>query len=135
MFPLLYIWSDWGILLLRIIFALILIVHGWPKIRNWEETGRNFEGMGFRPGKVWGPVVAVVEFFGGSALILGVLTQFVTLLLFVEFIVATIWKMRNQQKFVGGWEFDLLLVGAAALLVVLGGGAFSLDQLLFIGSW
>ncbi|MBM3257445.1 MAG: DoxX family protein [Candidatus Liptonbacteria bacterium] len=135
MFPLLYIWSDWGILILRVFFGAIIVVHGWPKIRNWEETARNFEAMGFKPGNVLGPIVAILEFFGGIALMAGFYTQLIAALLVVQFIVATIWKIKNGQKLVGGWELDLMLLGAAVLFTVLGGGAFSLDHLLFMGSF
>jgi putative oxidoreductase len=130
MFPLLSIWSDWGILVLRVLFGIVLIVHGWPKIRNWAETARNFEAMGFRPGSVLGPLVAILEFFGGLALVLGFATQLVAALLFVQFAVIILWKLKNKEKFVGGWEFDAVLLGVAILLVFLGGGMFALDQVL-----
>ncbi len=133
MFPLLSIWSDWGILLLRVVFGIVFVVHGWPKIRNWGETARNFEAMGFRPGNVLGPIVAIVEFFGGIALVVGLWTQLAAAALLLQFILITIWKLKNGQKFVGGWEFDLVLLAIAALFVVLGAGAFSFDHTLTFG--
>jgi putative oxidoreductase len=133
MFPLLSIWSDWGILLLRVVFGLVFIVHGWPKIRNWGETARNFEAMGFRPGRVLSPVVAAVEFFGGIALVAGLWTQFAAVLLLGQLLVILVWKFKNGEKFVGGWEFDLVLLAVAALFFVLGGGAFALDHTLTFG--
>lgn len=133
MFPLLSIWSDWGILLLRVVFGIVFVVHGWPKIRNWGETAKNFEAMGFRPGNVLGPIVAIVEFVGGIALVVGVWTQLVAALLLLQFVIITIWKMKNGQKFVGGWEYDLVLLAIAALFLVLGAGAFSFDHTLTFG--
>ncbi|MBI2888910.1 MAG: DoxX family protein [Candidatus Liptonbacteria bacterium] len=133
MFPLLSIWSDWGILLLRVVFGIVFVVHGWPKIRNWGETAKNFEAMGFRPGNVLGPVVAIVEFFGGIALVVGLWTQLVAALLLLQFVIITIWKLKNGQKFVGGWEYDLVLLAIAALFLVLGAGAFSFDHTLTFG--
>ena len=133
MFPLLSIWSDWGILLLRVVFGIVFVVHGWPKIRNWGETARNFEAMGFRPGNVLGPIVAIVEFFGGIALVVGLWTQLAAAALLLQFILITIWKLKNGQKFVGGWEYDLVLLAIAALFLVLGAGAFSFDHTLTFG--
>ncbi len=133
MFPLLSIWSDWGILLLRVVFGIVCVVHGWPKIRNWGETAKNFEAMGFRPGNVLGPLVAIAEFFGGIALVVGLWTQLAAAVLLLQFIVITIWKLKNGQKFVGGWEYDLVLLAIAALFLVLGAGAFSFDHTLTFG--
>ncbi|MBI2623582.1 MAG: DoxX family protein [Candidatus Liptonbacteria bacterium] len=133
MFPLLSIWSDWGILILRVVFGMVCVVHGWPKIRNWAETARNFEAMGFRPGKLLGPLVAIVEFFGGVGLIIGFGTQLIAAALLIQFAVIVLWKLKNREKFAGGWEFDIVLLAIAALFIVLGGGAFALDHTLTFG--
>lgn len=133
MFPLLTLHSDWGILVLRVFFGIVFVVHGWPKIRNWGETARNFEAMGFRPGKVLGPLVAIVEFFGGLLLLGGLYTQFIAAIFVVQFAVILIWKMKEGKNFVGGWEFDFILLGIAILLLVLGGGEFSLEHLFSLG--
>src|SRR3989338_4932112 len=133
MFPLLGLHSDWGILALRVFFGIVFIVHGWPKVRNWEETARNFEAMGFRPGKVLGPLVAIVEFFGGLLLVGGLYTQLVAALLVVQFAVIMIWKVKERKNLVGGWEFDFILLGVAILFLVRGGGAFSLERMFSLG--
>jgi uncharacterized membrane protein YphA (DoxX/SURF4 family) len=40
-------------------------------------------------------------------------------------------SMKRGFSVDGGWELDLVLLTAALALVFLGGGAFSLDRLLF----
>jgi uncharacterized membrane protein YphA (DoxX/SURF4 family) len=40
--------------------------------------------------------------------------------------------MRGFMAGVGGWEFDLLILGVALLLLLLGPGSFSVDALLRI---
>lgn len=132
MFPLLAIWSDWGILFLRVALGLILISHGWPKIKNWKETSKNFDSMGFKPGKFFGPLVAMLEFFGGIGLILGLFTQIFAMAFAIEFIIINIWRMKNKQNFGGGWEFDFLILSAVVLLALIGAGIFALDRI-FVG--
>lgn len=123
------VFSDWGILILRVVLGLILLVHGWPKIKNLKATGEGFQAMGFKPAIFWGVVVAVIEFFGGLALILGLLTQIIALLVAVQFLVAIL-KVKAKRGLVNGYEFDLLILAAALALAALGGGVFSADSFL-----
>lgn len=129
MYPLLLLTSGWGLLFLRVVFGAIMTAHGFPKLKNLKTTGVNFAGMGFRPGAFWGTVVALLEFFGGIALILGIVAVPFAALFVVEFLVIVIWKLAKHGAFVGGWEFDLLLLAAAAMLFFFGAGAWSLDAL------
>lgn len=123
------VFSDWGILILRVVLGLILLVHGWPKIKNLKATGEGFQAMGFKPAIFLGVVVAVIEFFGGLALILGLLTQIIALLVAVQFLVAIL-KVKAKRGLVNGYEFDLLILAAALALAALGGGVFSADSFL-----
>lgn len=127
----LLIFSDWGILILRIVLGVLMLAHGWPKIRNLRGTGQAFEGMGFKPGVFWATVVALVEFVGGLALIAGFFTQIVSLLVAVQFIVIIL-KLKLPQKSFMSFEFDLLILAASVLLLTVGGGALSLDEFLGI---
>ena len=124
----LFIFSDWSVLILRIILGLVLIVHGWPKIKNLSANAQNFVAMGFKPAKFWGTIAAVVEFLGGLLLILGFLTQLVAFFVVIQFVVAIL-KVKIKQNFVGGYELDLLILGAALLLMTVGGGFYGLDDL------
>lgn len=130
MFQILLVFNDFGLLLLRVVLGLIFLVHGWPKIKNLKETHANFEMMGFRPGVFWGTVVAMVEFFGGLLLIAGLFTQLVAVLIAIQMLVATAWKMKRKQGLAGGYEFDLLLAVSALVLATSGSGLISLDNYL-----
>ena len=44
-----------------------------------------------------------------------------------------IWRLLRRQPLVGGYEFDLLILGVAVALLTIGGGAFALDKLSFFG--
>ena len=127
----LLIFSDWGILILRVVLGVVLIVHGWPKVKNLHGTGEAFQGMGFKPGVFWATVAAALEFLGGLMLVLGLFTQIIALLVAIQFLVIIL-KLKLKPGAFAGYEFDLLILGAALLLLTIGGGAVSLDTLIGI---
>lgn len=133
MYSSLLLQSGWGLLCLRVAFGAIMMVHGFPKLKKLKETGAGFSNMGFRPGALWGALIALLESFGGIALILGIMTVSLSELFLAEFFVIVIWKISKRGVFVGGWEFDLLLLASAAVLFFSGAGMISLDHLLLIG--
>lgn len=130
MYPLFFYYGGWSLFFLRLVVGAIVIVHGWPKIKNLKQNAANFEGMGFRPGMLWGTIAALVEFVGGIALIAGIFASIVALSLAFEFIVIVIWKLIKKNPFVGGWEFDLLILAAVCVLLMFGAGSFSLGHAL-----
>ncbi len=119
--------GDWGLLALRLGLAVIMVVHGWKKLKSMKQTAEWFESAGFAPGKFWAPVVACLEFFGGIGIAFGFITWLWALLLCGQFVAIIFWKIGKKQPFVGGWEFDLLILVALAALLALDGGAYSLD--------
>jgi len=129
MYSLFFFSGGWVLLFLRLVLGAIVIAHGWPKMKNLKQNGANFEGMGFRPGALWGTIAALIEFVGGIALIIGLFVSGVALLLSLEFIVIVVWKLAKNNPFVGGIEFDLLILAAACALAVLGAGVFSLGHM------
>jgi len=128
-----FFYGGLGVFALRIALGAIFLAHGWPKIKDLRTTAANFNGMGFRPGALWGTVIALLEFFGGIALVLGAFTQIVTVFFIVEFATILIWKISKRNPFVGGWEFDLLILAAILVLLLNGGGSYSLDRSYFLG--
>lgn len=129
MFPLYFLYDMWPVLILRLALGAIFIVHGWPKLKNLRQTAKNFDAMGFKPGKLSGTIAALLEFFGGIALVVGLLVAYVSALYIIEFAVITIWKIAKKSPFVNGWEFDLIILAGGIALFALGGGAYSLDRL------
>ncbi len=121
------VFSDWALLALRVVLGLILAIHGWPKIKNLKKTADFFEKTGFKPGSLWGTIVAAVEFVGGIFLILGLFTQIISFLAFIEFLVVLVIVKRNAE-FKGEVEFDLLILAGLLILLTMGGGALSIDQ-------
>jgi len=128
MIQIFFVFSDWALLLLRVALGAILITHGWPKISNIKKTSKSFKDMGFVPSSFWASVTALVEFVGGILIILGLGTQLVSLLVFIEFLVILI-TVKKDAVFKGEVEFDLLILASAFMLTTIGGGNYSLDQI------
>ena len=77
------------------------------------------------------PFGGVVEFFGGLALILGILTPIVAVLSALWMLSTTWFSMSKlKKKYVGGYEIDITLLLAALALALLGSGIYSIDHLL-----
>ncbi|MFB6212529.1 MAG: DoxX family protein [Candidatus Magasanikbacteria bacterium] len=129
MIPIFYLFSEWGLLFLRIVVGAIMVVHGKPKIENMEKTKSDFSDMGFRPAFFWGWLVAMLEFIGGIALILGFLTQLFALLFFIQFLVI-LFTVKKEANFRGGYEFPLLILVSSLVLLTSGGGLYTLDKIL-----
>jgi putative oxidoreductase len=130
MFPFL-LYGDWGLAALRIVLGVILLAHGWPKLEDLKKTSENFAGMGFKPGSLWATVAAIVEFFGGLALILGIWTEIPAFFVVCEFVVIMIWRLARKQPLVGGYELDLLILAGAVVLLTQGAGPVSFDRYLY----
>ena len=85
--------------------------------------------MGVPAPGVLGPFVALVEFFGGVALLIGLLTRLAALGLAVNMLVAMLLVHAKSGFFnPGGIEFPLSLFAAALLLVFTGAGNYSSDK-------
>ncbi len=61
--------------LLRILAGLLLAVHGSGKIVDPFAMVAMVESLGFQPGEVWSPLLAITEFFGGLLIAFGFLTR------------------------------------------------------------
>jgi putative oxidoreductase len=127
MFPLIYLFNGWATLALRVAVGLILVAHGFPKIKNIPKTSADFAGMGFKPGFVFGALAALIEFLGGLFLLGGFLTQAVAAVVAVEFFIIILWRLKRKSPFKGGLELDILMLAALCILLTQEPGAGALD--------
>lgn len=111
----------------RLILGLTFIFHGWPKIKNPTGMADWLKSMRFPLPVLLSVMVAVVEFFGGLAILLGVYTQLPALLIAFNMVIATgVRKIAKKDKWVGGYEFDLSLLALALIIALYGAGEWIL---------
>jgi len=124
-----------AVTILRVIIGFIFAAHGWQKFNEWTIAGTqaSFAKMGVPAAEIAAPAVAVLELGGGIALILGVLTRVVALLLALDMLGALFLVHASAGVFAatGGYELVLLLAAATLAVALTGAGRISVDRALF----
>lgn len=123
--------QGFGIAILRVITGVVFIAHGYQKLFVYGIAGVQdaFGKMGAPMPMVTGPLVAGLEFFGGCALVIGLLTRLVALGLAIDMLGAILIVHLAGGFFAPkGYEFVLMLCVAALTLAVAGPGSLSADE-------
>lgn len=125
--------SDFILLVGRILLGWIFVRSGYGKIFDIPAYAATFPGRGLPTFLAY--IAVPAEFFGGIAVILGVATRYVVLVMIIFMLVATLSSHRY-------WEFtdmavrraqdssfykNLAMLGGFLFLFVAGAGRFSVD--------
>lgn len=125
-------------LALRIPAGIIFIAHGAQKLfgsfggYGLEGTGQWMASIGLQPGYLMALGAGSAEFFGGIALLLGLLTRPAAVVLAITMLVAIFVVHLGNGLFMSnnGYEFGLALLAISVALAFNGAGALSVDRLI-----
>ncbi len=123
-------------LALRLPAGVIFVAHGAQKLfgsfggYGLEGTGQWMASIGLEPGYLMALAAGSAEFFGGIALLIGLLTRPAAFVLAITMLVAIITVHLPNGLFMSnnGYEFGLTLLSISVALVFNGGGKLSLDR-------
>ena len=124
---------DLALAVLRVLVGVVFLAHGGQKLFVYGFDGviGAFGQMGVPAAGLTGPLTALVEFFGGLALVAGLLTRFAGFGLAVVMLGAIVFVHLAAGFFAPhGFEFPMTLLAAAIALAIAGPGRFSLDHLI-----
>lgn len=130
--------NSLGSLALRVPAGIIFAAHGAQKLfgsfggYGLEGTGQWMASIGLEPGYLMALAAGSAEFFGGIALLLGLLVRPAAVVLAFTMLVAIFAVHFANGLFMSnnGYEFGLSLLAISVALAFNGAGAFSVDRLL-----
>lgn len=134
--------DTYATLPVRLALAALFIAHGGQKMFGWfggpglAATIQGFQQFMGIPAFL-AVVVAATEFFGGVAILIGLLTRLAALGLSIVMLVA-VFKVHLAHGFFLNWEgkpnvghgieMNVVVLGLTLALLIAGGGALSLDR-------
>jgi putative oxidoreductase len=121
-------------LVARVWMGANMIVHGYPKLKNIKETAKETKRTLGIPAKAT-YTAAVLEFFGGIFLIIGLIVPMVALFFAIFMIANVIMKRRKMNAAYiapgkASYEIDITYLIISIILIVLGAGALSIDSVI-----
>src|SRR5262249_25437025 len=107
--------------LLRAVVGLALVPHGLRntfgffantgvRAHNMAGLAAQLDGDGYRPGRLWAPLISLTQLIGGPLLALGLFTRPVAAVIFVFLMVANVERWRVGRYFWNqlGLEYTLM---------------------------
>ena len=125
--------AAFGLLVVRLVFGVAMMLHGLPKIQNptaWMGTDSSIH-------PALQALAAFIEFFGGLAWVIGLLTPLAALgVAGVMLEAMEVLGAARSTPFVSkppqpSFELPTLFLAVAVMLIFTGAGSLSLDAALF----
>ena len=130
-------WHGAILLLGRILIGGIFVQSGFDKLMGLDAfaTGLAARGLPAALAPVLASIGASVEFFGGLAIVFGVMTRCAAVVMIVFLIVATLishrfWVLQAAERRAQTVHFakNVAIIGGFLFLFVTGGGRYSLER-------
>jgi putative oxidoreductase len=130
-------WGDAILLLGRILIGGIFVQSGFGKLMGLDAFAAGLAARGMPAGlaPVLAPIGASVEFFGGLAIVFGLMMRYAALLMIAFVIVATLishrfWSLQGAERRTQTVQFakNVAIIGGFLFVFVTGGGRYSLDR-------
>jgi len=126
MFPQLAQFTDLGLLLLRLMVAIIFLASGWSHVTKSAERAKS---IGMSPG--FTKFLGLAELAGGLGVAFGVLTQLAAIGLILVMLGAIqkkmfVWHTGFWGEKSSGWHYDLMLVVMNLVILFTNGGRWVL---------
>ncbi|MGX5556847.1 DoxX family protein [Bacillus cereus] len=120
--------NELSFFIIRLVLGLTFFAHGLGKFQDGIHNTENFfHSLGIFDWLAY--PVAILELVGGILVILGLGTRIISTL-FSLLIAGAIITVKFDQGFIGGYEFDLLLLAVSLFFVINNSQSISLDQFL-----
>lgn len=130
--------AGWAPLAMRIPIGIIFAAHGAQKLfgafggYGLEGTGQFMASLGLSPGYLMALLAGSAEFFGGLALLVGLLVRPASAVLAITMLVAIVTVHLDKGLFMAtnGYEYALALLAVSVSLFISGAGKASVDATL-----
>ncbi|MGW4564824.1 DoxX family membrane protein [Streptomyces sp. NPDC004561] len=128
--------ADWGLLLLRLTFGLLMAAHGAQKLfglfggHGLTETAKGFAALGYHPAKLFAAIGGLSELLGGLGLAAGLLTPLAAAALIGVMINAmvTVTGAHGLWDTDGGVEYNVCIAVVALAVAAIGPGRLAADR-------
>lgn len=124
-------------LLLRVTIGMAFFLHGAQKVFGWFGGSGLEKWSEYLATKNYSKFTAIsaayIEMIAGFLLIIGAFTKAsaISMIVFMLFAVAIAHWEKGYFSQKGGYEYQLLLIVSCIIVLMLGGGEYSVDKYLF----